>query len=170
MRKIPVTAILLTTALALGAFNTSINLYAIAGQKTRFPTGNLIQITTQYAYGGPQPNSLTIIAGDSAQFTLTITNAANQIHTVLISYNATNPEQWTSYGTGGSDTPILGTLTMSINGIVILPENSPLCNNIYSCTAAITVQPGTNTLNGQITATSTANLEAFQLFWFATPQ
>ena len=172
-KKSTLGTIALLVLASLTAFNTITTLGAPALQ-TMFPGSSLFSISAQYSYGA-SPNGAVILPGDSVNLTLTIRSNAHVPTNIAISYNATNPNDWTYMAsqdlTGTCLAPIPGIFTMTIGSTA---DVSPIDQTGNSCTlhqAIITLQPGTNTITGTIATANTATIgNSFSLNWFGTPQ
>jgi hypothetical protein len=173
-RKRPTTATIALLVLAsLTAFNTITTLGAPTLQ-TIFPGASLFSISAQYSYGA-SPNGAVILPGDNVNMTLTIRDNAHTATRLAISFNATNPQDWTYLAsqdlTGTCLAPIPGLYTMKIDST---NNVSPIDQTGNTCTlhqAIVTLQPGINTINGNIAVANTATIgNSFSLNWFGTPQ
>src|SRR2546422_4744475 len=120
-RKLPRSNVMLALVIAATLVLTSLNTLAIYGQNgpNQFPGSTQVSVVAHYSYG-PSPGSLIVIPGDTATFQLTVTNRASAATPIMISFNATNAEDW---NTANNDFPATH-FTMTINGARgILPIN-----------------------------------------------
>ena len=152
--------------IALTGF-TAYNTLSVTGAlRATFPNTQVFSIGVAYSFANSAGQVL--LPGGQGNVTLTIQSAVSQPVTLFLSYNATDPNDWSSDSSNtGQSSGFNGPLTMSLGSVSRLaPVNTGF---VYPVTSvAITVNPGVNNFVGTISVSPTASISGvFQLDWFA---
>jgi hypothetical protein len=170
-RRLPkpsLTAIAIIAALALGSVNLAFNVNANLHQQ--FPGNQAVSIIATYSFGG-LPGQQVLSAGTTGNFTLSVFYAGTQPTSLILTFNATNPESWTVTCTNASGCvqTYNADLQMIVQGSVPFgPINASHINNAFANSVTVPVVHGANTYNGQIKVSPSAVLSSFILNWFAS--
>ena len=174
-------AIGIIIAIALGAFNT---IAIQAAVRNAFPASQTFSLGVSYSFADSSGSLL--LPGGTGNVTLTITSALGKPSTLYLSFNATDPTDWSGPQQGGGCCvgqvgPYNRDLTMTLSGTMIIPENSDTVAAYQGLTGscsyciipnrvAVQVLPGQNTYLAQIAVSATSKLSSvFVINWFATP-
>ena len=163
-RRPTLLAIISILALALSAWST-FSVYA--NFHGGFPGSQAINITATYSFGSLGQQILS--AGSTGNFSLGIFYAGTAASNLRISFNATNPNQFSELGIVGGNAPASThrDFTVKVNGQEIAPLNGPTgCNNGI-CYSTVTVNHGQNNFAGTIEVDPSAQISSFVLQWFA---
>jgi len=154
---LPVFLVVLT---GFTAYNT---LAASGAFHTQFPQSQTFSLGVAYNFANTKGSLL--LPGSTGNVTLTVVSALSQPQTIRISFNATDPEDWTIPYVPGCTLGAPNILTMTINSQVLAPVNS---GQGCSVSVPVTVNPGQNTYTAFISVASTATASTvFTLNWFA---
>ena|SRR2546427_1153304 len=159
---------ILTTYNSLAIYAASTPTYPFAGTST-------FQIAAQYSFGA-NPSGSVLLPGDVVSFSLTVQDNGHSNSQLLLFFNSTNPNEWTTQtlpSCGASFCGVTpGSFSMTVTGSTnpIAPINNPQGGNVFD-NILVTLTPGRNTITGQISAANTASVgDSFSLNWFGTPQ
>ncbi len=156
--------------IALTGF-TAYNTLQVAGVlHAQFPNSQTFSLGVAYSFAGPNAGSV-LLPGSTGNVTLTIVSALNVPQTLQLSFNATDASDWSQPFASGVCPGSAGTLTMTLNGQMLVPINAPVpsgqnCQSFQHVT--VTASPGTNQFLGTISVSPSAtSTTVFTLTWFA---